>query len=198
MATTTAPARKPTARKKPVAKEVIPTESPEPEEDLWASGNDLPSEPFVDAKLPIMGKMVRIRFLSNAEATGLGVLPDLARFSQLIAASVIDTEEPRTDEAQQRQMVELIAEKSHYMELVAHLCVMDLDGGEGTDCCNAAIDIAPHPKSLWTRDQVTMLEGADLQFITNVAERTVILESVRPLSQGLTESDTEPPANTGE
>lgn len=205
-----AAARKPRQKKTPqeepapeeVLPEVIPTESAEPE---WASSEDIPSVPYKDITLPIMNKRVRVRFLGNTEAASLAVLPDLARFGELMAEKLMSGDVTESPEKMAKETMQVLVEKTKYMTLLAHLCTMHPDGGDSPGpsddaghCCSVSREISSHPRSLWTMEQVQILDEPDLDTINRVAERIEMVELVRPLSQDDSASDTEPSASTGE
>lgn len=170
---------------------VIPTESREAE---WAVEDDLPRDPYKDIVLPHMGKKVRVHFLSNIEAAHMGMIPDLMRFGELMAENALNINQPETPDEGKERLLELLSERLKYKEAIAHFCVRDPRGGEGLDCC----DLAPHPKSLWSAEQVAILDDSDLEIILATAERADIAEAVRPFSQDLTAPDSESSATTGE
>jgi len=180
--------------------EAILTESTEAEEAepgkpevVWASKGSLPQRPWRDVELPVMGVMVRVRFLSNVEATQLALLPDLSRFALLMSQLQTGDRESSLSDEEAR---ELQKERVHYMTRLAHLCVVDQDEPPMERAC---VDCGlVHGPSLWTGEQTTFLAPEDLATIASTAERGWELERVAPLSKGPTESTSSPPADIGE
>jgi len=172
-----------------IVEEAIPTES----EAEWATADDLPVVAYRDITLPLAQKKVRVRFLTNAEVASMALLPDLARFSQLMNEMMGEKAKPPSLPEQ----MELMRERLNYLERAAHLCVIPAKNSMKAikDCL---CDLAPHGPVLWTREQVTYLDHTDLSEIVSVAERLEDLARVRPLSQALMEDDSLEPANTGE
>jgi hypothetical protein len=187
--------RKPAAKKEPEPEpSPIPAESPEPEV-AWATKGTLPTRSYTDQVLPVLGTKVRIRFLSNVEATELVLLPDLATFADLMAkAQGNDENEALTLEDRRK----LRQERTRYIIHVAHLAVVDRDEPfQVRKCSDQKCGVSEHYPSLWTVDQVGFLMPQDAEFIAATAERAWELERVAPLSRGPTGSPSSRPAGTG-
>jgi hypothetical protein len=183
----------PTPRRKPA---VIPTESPnghkDAEDDLWATTTSLTVQGYRDELLPVMQRKVRIRFMTNIEATQLALLPDLQSFANLMSQlesskSALTPEEDR----------DLRIERMTYLTRVAHMAVLNKDVPYVTEPCPECEGLE-HPPALWTVEQTKYLHPHDLGLIGTVAERGFELERVRPLSKDQTEPPTSPLASTGE
>jgi hypothetical protein len=175
-------------RTEPAPPEAIPAESPEPE---WATEDDLPKGGFRDEVLPVSGKKVRIRFLTNIEATQLALLPDLHAFAKLM--SQLDGPKSSLEPEEEKQ---LAIERALYFTKVAHMAVQR--GRTATaikTCDDCGLD---HVPSLWTQAQTKFLDGRDLATIVTWAEQGPALERVVPLSRGQTAKPSSTPANTGE
>lgn len=188
---TTSPSKPKAKPRKPVSKASVAKAAKEAGPQ-WASSGSLPLKPYKDIVLTELGQKVRVRFLSTVESAAMAILPDLAKFSELMSKEFFrkDGEDPDPQDAR-----DIMSERVKYMGLCCHLCVMDTAGGmdETCDC-----GLAPHPKSLWTKEQVSYLSQLDMMEVCRAAERTDVLEQVRPFSQDDTPSSTEPSANTGE
>lgn len=187
-------------RRKPVevpaeslnGQEPEPASEPEVVDDGWATSDSLAVKGYRDEQLPIMQRKVRIRFLSNIEATQLALLPDLQSFAQLMtqlesAKSALTPEEDR----------QLRVERMTYLTKVAHMAVVDRSKPAIPEPCPYCEGLE-HIPSLWTPDQTKYLHPTDLGLIGTVAERGFELERVRPLSKDQTQSLTLPLASTGE
>jgi hypothetical protein len=188
--------KKTTRRRTP---KVIPAESPngkaeapEPVEDEWASAESLSVKGYRDELLPVMKQKVRIRFITNIEATQLALLPDLQAFANLMtqlesSKSALTPDEDRA----------LRVERMTYLTRVAHMAVVDPKARKAPEPC-VYCEGLEHPPSLWTPEQTKYLHPTDLGVIGTVAERGFELERVRPLSRARTPKPTSQPASTGE
>jgi hypothetical protein len=194
VATKQQPKKPTTRRRKP---EVIPPEAlngqePEVVDDGWATSDSLAVKGYRDEQLPIMRRKVRVRFLTNIEATQLALLPDLQAFAELMtqlesAKSSLTPEEDR----------QLRIERMTYLTKVAHMAVVDRSKPAVPEPCRYCEGIE-HIPALWSPEQTKYLHPTDLGLIATIAERGFELERVRPLSKDQTPSLTSPLASTGE
>jgi hypothetical protein len=174
---------------------VIPAESPnghEDADDLWATSDALTVQGYRDEMLPVMKRKVRIRFMTNIEATQLALLPDLQSFANLM--SQLESSKTALTPEEDRS---LRIERMTYLTQVAHMAVVDRGAPYIPAPCSDC-DGLEHPPTLWTLEQTKYLHPHDLGFIGAVAERGFELERVRPLSKDQTELPTSPSASTGE
>jgi hypothetical protein len=190
---------KPKSKPAPEVESQVEVEAPvvpEPEKVQWATHDDLPSVAYRDIDLPVAGRKVRVRFLTNDEIAALGTLPDMANFSALMREMLMLTDVPSPE-----KQGEITRARVGYIERVAHLCVMPVKG-RGIVTCDCDIAQAmggSHPPTLWSREQVRYLDqGIDLPLICQVAERLEVLERVRPLLQAVTPEGMPEPASFSE
>jgi hypothetical protein len=182
----------PTRPRKPRVVQATSPNGQEPVEDEWATADSITVTGYKDEMLPIMKRKVRIRFLTNIEATQLALLPDLRSFAELM--SQLESGKTALTKEEDRQ---LRIERMTYLTRVAHMSVMDRSKRAIPAPCSDC-DGLEHPPVLWTSEQTKYLHPTDLGIIGTVAERGFELERVRPLSKDQTERPTSPSASTGE
>jgi hypothetical protein len=134
-----------------------------------------------DVQLPVLGKWVRVRPITNEEGTRLQYLPNLVGFSE--RASEFEAKAlPKEREGQ------LAVENQQYQNHVAHLGVFAGEKpGEPTDCAECGF---AHPPSLWSVVQCSLLKDLDLGMIVAAALQLKSLEALRPFSEAETRPST--------
>jgi hypothetical protein len=148
-----------------------------------------------------MERKVRIRYLTNTEASMMALLPDLARFTELMTQMQVKAAADENATITLREGAELETERQRYMRHLAHTNVVDRSLEYAKVPCEECSehygrDIS-HEPALWTMEQTGFLDFPDLTHITRIAERAEVLETVAPLSEGQTPNDSSSPANTG-
>lgn len=165
----------------------------------WATGEDVSDAPFADRVLPIIGKRVRIRYLTNEEATEIAVLPDLGKFAELTQklAEDLQRDEDKPSLFSREQQQQYLVERARYNSFLVHRAVMvpDADPNAFLPCneCDGR-----HPLSLFTMLQARRIDGRDVEVIAAVAEDREVLERSLPFSQDPTDSASTPPADSGD
>lgn len=177
-------------------------QAPPPPSSEWADETDLPTKAFVDVVLPSLSKKVRVRLMTNTEAASMALLPDMARFTELMGQMALKQAADENAQVTVREAAEVEAERYKYMRRVAHTHVVDRSQPFVPQPCEECTTEwgyeYEHVPSMWTMEQTGFLDFPDLTTITRTAERAEELNAVAPLSEDPTPADSSPPANTGD
>lgn len=140
------------------------------EETQYASEDDLgPDEDVTTVSLPELKKAVRVRRLGTRDMTQLSLLPNLL-------GEPDDAVDPNG-----------LLENIDWWARLAHVSVIKSEKpGEPVKCESCGLS---HPPVLWSLTRTKRLRTADLIAIANEAIDALTIETVRPLSQENTPSD---------